>query len=39
MFAGLIQILLLLLFISVNQAWAVPNSVEKNAKFCYVFLA
>ena len=34
-----ILILLLLLFISVNLAWAVSNSIEKNAKFCCVFLA
>ena len=31
--------ILLLLFISVNLAWAVSNSIEKNAKFCYAFLA
>ena len=34
-----ILLLLLLLFISVNLAWAVSNSIEKNAKFCYAFLA
>ena len=34
-----IFLLLLLLFISVNLAWTVSNSIEKNAKFCYVFLA
>ena len=33
------RIQIILLFISVNLAWAVSNSIEKNAKFCYVFLA